>query len=55
MFVTRPSALRRYVQITGTLPLFAVPETYNQKYLWRKFVDHDPRFVTLSDKLACKK
>jgi len=44
----------RYVQHTGSLPFFSVPQTYNQKYLWRKFIDHDPRFITLSDKLACK-
>jgi len=44
----------RYVQHTRALPFFSVPQTYNQKYLWRKFIDHDPRFITLSDKLACK-
>jgi len=26
----------------------------NEKFLWRKLFDHDPRFVVLSDKLACK-
>lgn len=32
----------------------AVPRTVNEKLLWRRIFDHDPRFVTLSDKLACK-
>ncbi|MBY6192913.1 hypothetical protein KUV78_03795 [Marinobacter hydrocarbonoclasticus] len=54
LFATRPSALRRYVQITRSLPVFSIPKTYNQKFLWRKFLDHDPRFTVLSDKLACK-
>lgn len=30
------------------------PRTVNEKFLWRKLFDHDPRFVILSDKLACK-
>ncbi|KPQ29083.1 MAG: TupA-like ATPgrasp [Marinobacter excellens HL-55] len=54
LFLTKPGAFRRYLKITKTLPFFAVPKTYNEKYLWRKFVDHDPRFTILSDKLACK-
>ncbi len=36
------------------LGCIARPRTGNDKYLWRKIFDHDPRFVTLSDKLACK-
>lgn len=31
-----------------------VPVTANEKYVWRKLFDHDPRFVTCSDKLASK-
>ena len=31
-----------------------VPVTANEKYVWRKIFDHDPRFVTCSDKLATK-
>lgn len=32
----------------------AHPRLANEKYLWRKAFDHDPRFVTLTDKAAAK-
>lgn len=32
----------------------AMPETGNEKFLWRKIFDHDPRFIMASDKLRCK-
>jgi len=32
----------------------ALPNCINDKYSWRKLFDHDPRFVTLSDKLAVR-
>ena len=32
----------------------AVPRTANEKFLWRKIFDHDPRFTTVCDKLSCK-
>lgn len=32
----------------------AVPRHANEKYLWRRVFDHDPRFTVLSDKIACK-
>ncbi|MBS8228556.1 hypothetical protein DYI42_20210 [Vannielia litorea] len=32
----------------------ALPRGMNDKWLWRKVFDHDPRFVTLCDKLATK-
>ncbi len=32
----------------------AVPQLADEKFLWRKVFDHDPRFVTLTDKIACK-
>ncbi len=36
------------------LPSLAVPETANEKYLWRKVFDRNPLFVVLSDKLETK-
>lgn len=39
---------------TGYLPNPAAPVRYHERMLWRKIVDHDPLFVTLSDKLAAK-
>lgn len=32
----------------------ACPQSVNDKFLWRKLVDRDPRFVTVCDKLASK-
>lgn len=32
----------------------AAPRLADEKFLWRKLFDHDPRFVTLTDKLAAK-
>lgn len=32
----------------------AVPRHANEKFLWRKIFDRDPRFNILSDKIACK-
>jgi hypothetical protein len=32
----------------------AVPKRYNELFLWRKLIDRNPLFVTLSDKLAAK-
>ena len=32
----------------------AVPMLADEKFFWRKAIDHDPRFVTLTDKIACK-
>ncbi len=39
----------------GYFPNVAVPRRYNEKMLWRKIFDHNPLFVTFSDKLATKK
>lgn len=38
----------------GYLPNPAAPTRYNELMLWRKIVDHNPLFVTLTDKLASK-
>src|SRR5262245_56560898 len=38
----------------GYAPDPAVPRTYNEKVLWRKVVDHNPRFAMFADKLAAK-
>lgn len=32
----------------------AVPRLANEKFLWRKAFDHDPRFAVVTDKLAAK-
>ncbi|WP_246671483.1 hypothetical protein [Mesorhizobium sp. B2-4-12] len=38
----------------GYLPNPAAPVRYNELVLWRKIVDRNPLFVTLTDKLAAK-
>lgn len=51
---SKPLLVHRYLRRTKVLPFFAVPRTINEKFLWRKLFDHDPRFTVISDKLACK-
>jgi hypothetical protein len=36
------------------LPNPVLPQCANDKFFWRKIFDHDPRFTTISDKLAVK-
>jgi hypothetical protein len=46
--------LLRFRRRMGYWPDAAWPRTHNERMLWRKIFDHDPMFVTLSDKLAAK-
>jgi len=52
--VCHPALILRFVMRLGYLPNPAAPETYHERMLWRKLVDHNPLFVTLTDKLAAK-
>lgn len=49
-----PFLILRFVRRLGYLPNPAAPETYHERLLWRKIVDHNPLFVTLTDKLTAK-
>jgi len=49
-----PALIARFVRRMGYLPNPAAPGSYNERLLWRKIVDHNPLFVTLTDKLAAK-
>jgi hypothetical protein len=49
-----PRLMRRFADKLGFWPDPAFPRSYNEKLLWRKLFDHDPRFVVFSDKLAAK-
>lgn len=53
--LTHPKLAVRYRRLAGRWPNIAVPATVNEKYLWRKIVDRNPLFVTLSDKLLVKR
>lgn len=46
--------LVRFRRRMGYWPDAAWPRTHNERMLWRKIFDHNPAFVTLSDKLAAK-
>ncbi len=52
--LANPRAVRRFYHANRRIPRPAAPATYAERMLWRKLVDHNPRFVELSDKLACK-
>lgn len=52
--VRYPALIGRFVRRLGYLPNPAAPETYHERMLWRKIIDHNPLFVTLTDKLAAK-
>lgn len=45
---------RKLARGTGTRPRLAVPRSANDKFLWRKVFDHDPRFVAICGKLGCR-
>lgn len=52
-----PKQYRHYLKVSrknNRIPYPVIPRCANDKFLWRKLFDHDPRFVTISDKLAVK-
>ncbi|RTM05321.1 MAG: hypothetical protein EKK31_15735 [Hyphomicrobiales bacterium] len=49
-----PALVTRFAMRLGYLPNPAAPSRYNELMLWRKIVDRNPLFVTLTDKLAAK-
>jgi hypothetical protein len=49
-----PALVARFVMKLGYLPNPAAPRSYNERLLWRKILDHNPLFVTLTDKLVAK-
>jgi hypothetical protein len=46
--------VRQFARRLGYIPDPSLPRTYNEKILWRKVFDRDPRFPALVDKLASK-
>lgn len=49
-----PLMTARFLRRLGYLPNPALPRTYNERLLWRKMLDRNPLFVTLTDKIAVK-
>lgn len=54
LLLAHPRLALRYRKLAGHWPSVAVPVTINDKYMWRKIIDRNPLFVTLSDKLLVK-
>ncbi|WP_137929896.1 ATP-grasp fold amidoligase family protein [Mesorhizobium comanense] len=54
LILRHPALTVRFAIKLGYLPNLATPETYHEMLLWRKVVDRNPLFVTLTDKLAAK-
>ncbi|TPK74653.1 hypothetical protein FJ930_06455 [Mesorhizobium sp. B2-4-15] len=52
--VRHPGLVARFATKLGYLPNPAAPERYHELLLWRKILDRNPLFVTLTDKLAAK-
>ncbi|BCG88940.1 hypothetical protein MesoLj113c_50500 [Mesorhizobium sp. 113-3-9] len=49
-----PALVVRFFMKLGYLPNPAAPVRYHELLLWRKILDRNPLFVTLTDKLAAK-
>ncbi|MFN3231278.1 MAG: ATP-grasp fold amidoligase family protein [Alphaproteobacteria bacterium] len=54
IYLRHPRNIVRFRRVVGYFPNVAMPRRYNEKMLWRKVFDHNPRFVVFSDKLATK-
>ncbi|QKD04281.1 hypothetical protein EB235_24675 [Mesorhizobium loti R88b] len=54
LMLRHPALIVRFVMKMGYLPNPAAPVRYHELLLWRKILDHNPLFVTLTDKLAAK-
>ena len=49
-----PHLLTRYWWTLKQFPNAAFPRSFNEKLLWRKVFDRDPRFAPMTDKLAAR-
>ena len=54
IYVRHPRLMVSFHKHLGYWPRPASPARYNEKYLWRKLFDHDPRFTECTDKLRAK-
>lgn len=52
--IRHPVLVSRFFMKLGYLPNPAAPVRYHELLLWRKILDRNPLFVTLTDKLAAK-
>lgn len=54
LYAANHRRVRHYRRLFGRRPNIANPQTYSERMLWRKLVDHNPQFVVFCDKLATK-
>lgn len=54
IYIARPRLVLTFHKRLGYWPRPALPQRCNEKYMWRKLFDRDPRHVELADKLAAK-
>ncbi|MAZ18376.1 MAG: hypothetical protein CL535_18880 [Ahrensia sp.] len=54
IYIRHPRLMISFIRHMGYWPRPALPRRYNEKYLWRKLFDHDPRFTECIDKLRVK-
>ena len=52
--LAHPRLMLAFRRRSGYWPSIALPSSIDEKFLWRKIIDRDPRFFVLSDKLATK-
>jgi len=55
VYLRYPRLIYNFHRRLGYWPRPLLPSRYHEKILWRKLFDHDPRFVTYSDKIAAKR
>lgn len=53
-WASHPRVMWTYWRTLGEWPNAAFPRSFNEKVLWRKLFDRDPRFGRLTDKLAAR-
>lgn len=53
-YCRHPLLTARFYRELGYMPSIGLPDTYNEKILWRKIFDRNPLIGTLSDKLQAK-
>lgn len=54
IFLLNLNLVLRFTLKLGHLPNVAIPQTAEEKFLWRKIFDRNPLFALLSDKLCAK-
>jgi hypothetical protein len=54
IYILHPRLTCQFIARYGRFPRISCPLDANEKMLWRKLFDHNPKFVLLSDKIQAK-